>query len=68
MPEDKTSVSEYIRSSHPYAFRSGEWAQIVARATDPENDRECYFLRFEDGTTDIWPVHDPVAQYEFREA
>ena len=59
----------HIRSTHPYAFRSGEWARIKGTAmlpvTEGEPDRACYLVAFEDGVSDFWPVEDPDAQYEF---
>jgi hypothetical protein len=60
----------YIRAMHPYAYRSGQWAEILAVA--PANgDRDilqpgdCYIVRFADGATDFWPVFDDAARYEF---
>ena len=58
----------WIRATHPYAFRCGEWAQLKG-LTDlpgyPEGDRTCYLVEFEDGETDFWPVEDAAAGYEF---
>lgn len=55
----------YIRSTHPYGYRSGEWAEILTVAPSPE--RDCYVVRFLDGATDFWPVNDPSDAYEFAE-
>jgi hypothetical protein len=61
--EQKQSVQE-IRSTHPAAFRSGQWAKVVAIV--PSSERECYLVEFPDGATDFWAVNDPDAGYEFR--
>lgn len=53
-----------IRATHPYSFRSGEWAALLT--TVPGPDRECYLVQFPDGVTDFWVVGDPAAGYEFR--
>jgi hypothetical protein len=52
-----------IRATHPYGFRSGEWAVLVAVV--PTEARDCYLVEFPDGVTDFWPVHDPSDPYEF---
>lgn len=44
----------WIRGTHPYAFRSGEWAKVVT--TVPSNDRECWFVEWPDGVTDFFPI------------
>lgn len=61
-----TGDPTFIRSLHPYAYRSGEWAQIVGR--DSSDGRACYLVVFPDGATDRWVVHDPDGDYEFRDA
>lgn len=53
-----------IRGNHPYAFRSGEWAELKGIVPGP--DRECYLVEFPDGVTDFWPTHDEAAEYEQR--
>ena len=58
-------TAKLIRATHPYGFRSGEWAEILTIAPDPEG-RDCYVVRFSDGFTDYWPVNDPSDPYEFR--
>lgn len=53
-----------IRCTHPYGYRVGQWAMcwgILKR-----EDRDCYFVRFPDGETDLWVVSDPSEPYEFR--
>lgn len=55
-----------IRTTHPYGFRSREWAELVS--TDLSyNARYCYKVTFPDGSTDLWVVDDPSARYEFAE-
>lgn len=56
----------YIRATHPYAFRSDEWAEVVG--VKMVNKRPCWLVLFRDGRTDLWPVEDPVAGYEFSVA
>jgi hypothetical protein len=53
-----------IRATHPYAFRSGEWATLCCVVPGP--GRDCYLVEFDDGATDFWPVHDLAHGYEFR--
>lgn len=53
-----------IRATHPYGFRSGEWAEI--REVVWENNRPCFSVRFVDGAMDTWPIYDPADPYEFR--
>lgn len=57
-------IGHEIRSEHPYAYRTGQWARILSIVTI--SDRECYSLRWPDGATDEWAVDDRVAAYEFR--
>ena len=54
-----------IRSTHPYGFRSGQWATYWGTVTT--RGRECYFVRFPDGETDQWPIADGQAGYEFAQ-
>jgi len=53
-----------IRATHPYGFRSGQWA--ILRCVVPGPERDCYLVEFDDGVTDFWPVNDPSDPYEFR--
>ncbi len=53
-----------VRSNHPYAYKSGQWAQIVAEVVSDE--RLVWLLVWPDGDTDEWAVEDPSAEYEFR--
>lgn len=54
-----------MRSCHPYAFKSGEWGQIVG---ERERDgRQVWMIMWPDGATDEWAVVDPQANYEFSE-
>lgn len=59
-------MTELIRGTHRWCFRSGEWAEILTTAPDPEG-KDCYVVRFPDGKTDWWVVDDPLAGYEFAE-
>ncbi len=57
--------AQLIRGTHPYVFRSGQWARLVGTVDDPETGRRCYSVMFADGATDWWPVEDDAAGYEF---
>lgn len=63
---DYGTVGDEIRGMHPYHFRSGARARIVAIAEDPESGRMAYLVEFPDLVTDFWVVDDAVAEYEFR--
>jgi deferrochelatase/peroxidase EfeB len=54
----------HVRQTHPYGFRSGEWARILT--TVESYGRQCWFVQFEDGVTDWWPIEDAGAGYEVR--
>lgn len=56
----------FIRATHPYAFRSGQWAQIVG-VDEAQYDRPVFLVAFPDGATDSWACVDPDAGYEFAE-
>lgn len=57
--------STFVRSSHPYAYKSGEWGQIVG---EHERDgRRVWMIVWPDGSTDEWAADDPDANYEFSE-
>ena len=58
------SAVTHIRGTHPYTFRSGQWAEILTTAPNPEGS-DCYIVRFPDGVTDFWCVEDPAEPYEF---
>ena len=58
----------WIRATHPYCFRSGQWARISGTTSlpgFPEGDRDCYLVEFADGVTDFWAVDAPGHGYEF---
>jgi hypothetical protein len=60
-------LSWQIRSTHPYSYRSGEWADLLSWGPASEfNRRMVYFVRFEDGTRDWWAMDDPDNPCEFR--
>lgn len=62
-PHEVFSHPCYIRARHRYAFRSGEWAEICG--VKLANLRPCFLVLFDDGKTDLWPIADAAAQYEF---
>ena len=52
-----------IKGTHPYSFRSGEWADIDgAVMSKPEGleERPVFVCRFEDGTVDYIAVSDDI--------
>ncbi len=57
-----------IRGTHPYGFRTGEWARVlgVGQMADSE-PRESIIVQFPDGEIDTWPVKDPLDPYETRD-
>lgn len=50
---------------HPYGFRSGQWAEIVADDTRESDGRPTWLVTFPDGVSDTWVADDPQGQYEF---
>lgn len=61
-------MSGLIRGTHPYVFRSGEWAKLCGTASlpgFPEGDRDCYLVEFPDSVSDFWPVADETHGFEF---
>jgi len=58
---------QQIRTMHPYGFRSGDWAILRHRLTDPMTGRDLYLVEFGDYATDFWVADDPDGQYEFRD-
>jgi hypothetical protein len=58
-----TAGETWIRGTHPYAFRSGEWARLVHEVEF--RDRPCYYVRFEDGVMDYWAIDGAGFGYEF---
>lgn len=65
-----------IRATHPDAFRSGEWARITGvivsgfpckgeNGVSHMEQNVCFAVEFLDGASDIWPVGDKAAGYEF---
>lgn len=48
----------FVRATHPYAFKSGQWGQIVG---EYEGN---WLIVWPDGTTDEWVIEDPDAGYE----
>jgi hypothetical protein len=69
---DYVQQSLYVRGTHPYAFRSGQWAEVIGvgwlprrHGSDPREPRPVFKVRFVDGKEDYWPVYDQVAGHEF---
>jgi hypothetical protein len=58
---DPRAVRE-VRQTHPYGYRSGEWAKVLTIVES--HGRDCWLVLFEDGNTDWWPITDDVAGYE----
>lgn len=56
-----------VRTMHPYGFRSGQWASLVAQDTR-EDGRPTWLVAFPDGVTDVWVADDPNGEYEVRDA
>lgn len=54
-----------IRATHPWAYRSGQWALLTGTMIDPASGHACYVFRFPDGDADWLPIDDPLAGYEF---
>lgn len=64
----KTEIARnatHIRGTHPYAFRSGQWARIVSRDTRLSDGRPTVLVEFSDGVTDVWVLDDEAAGWEF---
>ena len=55
-------LSVQARFDNSYAFRTGEWADIVGVVMvrpEGQEPRICYHLRFADGTCDYTPIKEP---------
>lgn len=57
-----------IRSSHPFAFRRGQWARLVLAWDDPVRGRVCWLVRWPDLVSDYLVVADALAAWEYRRA
>lgn len=53
----------YVRGTHRYHFRSGEWAHLFSIQHD-EHGRDIWIVEFPDGMADAWPSWDEAAGYE----
>lgn len=56
----------WIRATHHYGFRNGQWAKLVNVV--PARERDCWLVEFPDGVTDLWVVADASDYYEFSYA
>lgn len=66
MPVQESDTNELreVRQTHPYGFRSGEWARVLT--TIESYGRPCWLVEFGDGVQDWWPIEDADAGYEVR--
>jgi hypothetical protein len=62
----------FVRSNHPNAYRSGQWASVEMvlymherHGKYPRPGRPIMQVKWIDGTEDWWPLIDPAADYEF---
>lgn len=55
----------YVRGTHPYAYRSGNWAHLFSIQHDDEG-RDLWVVEFPDGAMDVWPSWDKQAGYEVK--
>ena len=58
---DTTKYHSRIRYTHPYGFRSGEWATItgiIILKPRGLGERMCYQVTFDDGVDDIIALAD----------
>lgn len=53
----------YYRGTHPYSFRSGEWAEVVDIMI---SNRWCFVVQYTDGKIDTVPIVD-TNNYELKE-
>lgn len=58
-------AAKFVRSTHSYAYKSGEWGQIVGERE--RKGRRVWMIVWPDGATDEWAIDDPEADYEFSE-
>jgi hypothetical protein len=61
---DPMEGARLIRSCHPYAYKSGEWGQIVGMSM--VDGRGCWDVVWPDGSVDTWPFDDDTARYEYK--
>ena len=54
----KDAIGKKVKATHPYAFRSGETAEVVGWGINSENKRPLLFIRFEDGECDYIAAPD----------
>ena len=55
----------WIRGTHPYSYRSGQWAHLFSIQWDEEG-KDLWVVEFPDGDTDVWPSWDTAAGYDVR--
>ncbi len=57
--------SAYIRHTHPYGYRNGQWAEVFDVII--HTGRPCFVVRFIDNSFDIWPIYFDNEHYEFSD-
>ena len=62
----ESRVGDLVRGTHPYCYRSGEWATIRMDDRREMDGEPCWLVEFSDGATDVRVQNDPVAGYEFE--
>lgn len=62
----RSQVGRQLRSMHPAAFRSGEWATIVGVMLHSRG-HVCFVVRFQDQMSDFMPIANAMARYQFRD-
>ena len=66
--DDNFVIGNLIRTTNSAGFRNGQWGEIVEKISilRPDNSfRKCIKVVFPDDASDIWPMDDPAAGYEF---
>lgn len=58
-------VGQWIKSDHPYAYRTGKWGRIVA--LNELSGRPGWLIEWPDEVTDVWVQDDPDAEYQFTD-
>jgi hypothetical protein len=67
-PNRGFSMDLYIRSKHPEAYRSGQWAKVLdvrylppRGGARPTHGHPVYIIEWVDGERDMWPVYSEGA-------
>lgn len=62
--ERKKMIGSYIRSCHPYAYKSRQWGQIEEIVW--QGDRWLLKVVWPSGNSDWWPLLDVAADYDMH--